>query len=307
MSIRNRFLAGAAASATLVAIALLHILWATGNPFPAMNTEDLAGNVIGSETLPPPILSIAIALALVGGAALIAARFTQLLHAPARRSRLLAAALGLFASALALRGVGGFASSIATLVGKTMPDASPHANYVLWDLALYSPLCVLLATATLIVAAPVRAPDDLVAHALRQARRTSFVLLGTIGRDGDPRSRTVQALQVRPDGTIWIATDRASDKCDEIRRDPRVVVTSALASDLSTTAFSGTAELIDDPVMIERLWLPALKLYFDRGPADERIILIKITPTCVRLIDLSRDVAPAPFGLRGEKIELTKR
>ena len=69
-------------------------------------------------------------------------------------------------------------------------------------------------------------------------------MLVTRTTDGNMRGRPMALAEAEPDGTLWFATDRGSDKLNEIERDGHVVVT--MQSSTKFISLSGRATPVDD-------------------------------------------------------------
>jgi len=297
MNIRIRTVSGLILAAALLGLSVLHVLWASGNPFPASTFAQLERTVLPAGRFPSALLTLLVAGALFVASALAVLRTLDLNRGKADRSKLLRFAIYALGAVFALRAIEGFVSGIAWLVaGGTSSDRNAPYHYA--DLAAYSPLCLTLAVAAFILAGQSRVPRDLFQHTLSVFRREPFVHLVTLAADGSPRSRVLQRVTVEANGTVWMATDGGSEKVDEINADPRVVLSVYEAKAQAAASLEGTATVITDQETLAKHWVPLFRLYFSRGKLDERYALIRVVPTSFGLIDFSWDVAPAPFGLR---------
>ena len=99
-------------------------------------------------------------------------------------------------------------------------------------------------------------------------------MLVTMDESGAPRSRPM-ATQSRPfDGTLWFFTANDSGKIDDLDRDDRVNVAYASKSE-TYLSVSGRAEVIRDKALIQEMWSPMLKAWFE-GPDDPRLCLLRV-------------------------------
>jgi hypothetical protein len=130
------------ASAALAALAGLHLLWATGSPWPLPDRAAFADAVMGHDALPSPAACVRVAAALATGSAFVAGRP----RSACRAQR--AGAVGVV-SALLVRGVLGIA-------GRTdlVSPGSSSPRFRALDRKLYSPLCLTIAA----LAAPAARP-----------------------------------------------------------------------------------------------------------------------------------------------------
>jgi hypothetical protein len=137
---RPRRPAGAAGTlviTALLALAGLHAAWALGWRWPGGDDAELARRVVGGDELPPDGLIWLVALALAAAAAILRARA----HGSVSRAVRVGAAL--VAAALLVRGAGGI------VIGVT---GGPPDLFTRLDLAVYSPLCLLLGFGALRIA-----------------------------------------------------------------------------------------------------------------------------------------------------------
>ncbi|MCB0881640.1 MAG: DUF3995 domain-containing protein [Thermoleophilia bacterium] len=138
MTTAARRAAARATAAALAGAAILHAAWAAGSTFPESSGRALAELVIGDgDRMPPSGLTWAVAAGLATGAVVVAERArARVLAAPWERMACRAGRL--VAVVLAVRGVGGLMTSGLGLVDEA-------SRFRVWNLALYSPLCLLLA------------------------------------------------------------------------------------------------------------------------------------------------------------------
>ncbi|KQV04704.1 MULTISPECIES: DUF3995 domain-containing protein [unclassified Kitasatospora] len=143
-------LAAGTAAVGLGAAGALHGIW-TFSPWPLAGRAEIARTVVGvaEADLPTPELTAAVAAALGAAAYVVAARADLVPRVPPR-GLVRHGAWGV-AGVLLLRGAAGLISS-----GLTSTSRPPE--YTRWDLALYSPLCLVLGGLTAYVAASTRAP-----------------------------------------------------------------------------------------------------------------------------------------------------
>ena len=122
-------------SLVLAALAGTHVYWAAGGVWPAANRETLAENVVGPGARFPPDLALYGVAAVLAAGSLVVTGAAHKWRSPVPLE-VYAAAAHVGAGILAVRGVVGLASSLV---------AGLDAPYRRWDVALYSPLCLLLA------------------------------------------------------------------------------------------------------------------------------------------------------------------
>jgi hypothetical protein len=133
-----------ATAATLAAIGALHVIWSV-SPWPLADRESFARIVVGVpvDRLPSPGLTLGVAGLLFAAAYLMAAGAAPALRVGPRWIQV--SGVHVVASVLLLRGVGG---PVSDLVDR----GELPADFVRFDLAVYSPLCLVLGTAAAMVA-----------------------------------------------------------------------------------------------------------------------------------------------------------
>lgn len=129
--------ASTATAATLAGIGAIHVAWGTGSAFPLADRDELADAVVGSDSVPGPAASFAVAALLGVAAGLVA----DVLPVP-RRVR--AVGVGGAAAVLAVRSAFGLAGRTELLV-----PGSNSARFVALDRRFYAPLCGVLALGAL--------------------------------------------------------------------------------------------------------------------------------------------------------------
>lgn len=124
----------AALAVALSAIGALHLAWACGSTWPRADRASLAALVIGRPVLPGRLACAAVALVFFVGTALVG----SLGHLSGALATVARGATLAMAAVLALRGGWGFLEARVRreIVG---------TPYAVWNVRLYSPLCVGLA------------------------------------------------------------------------------------------------------------------------------------------------------------------
>jgi Protein of unknown function (DUF3995) len=128
-----------AASTGFLALAGLHVVWATGSSWPLSDEGELLDEVVGRPggTAPSPVACLAVAGALTTAAALVSGR-------PRRRPWLSRAGSAGVVAAFATRGALGLAGRTDLLV-----KGSSSERFRARDRRLYGPICLTLAVLSL--------------------------------------------------------------------------------------------------------------------------------------------------------------
>lgn len=110
-------------------------------------------------------------------------------------------------------------------------------------------------------------------HMLRQFRDGMFI---THAPDRSLHARPMHVAEVEADGVLWLMSDVAALKVEELRRDARTSIT--MQSGGKYLALTGHAEVVRDADRAERLWSEPWRVWFPNGPRDASVVLIKVVP-----------------------------
>jgi general stress protein 26 len=114
-----------------------------------------------------------------------------------------------------------------------------------------------------------------VEHLRKMLKGFDSAMLVTHGADGRMHSRPL-AVADADDSVLYFATAIDSPKVKEIESDPRVNV--CLQAGSRSVSIAGTAQVVIDPALVDRLWSEPWKLWFPKGKADPSLCLLKIEP-----------------------------
>ncbi|MYW01942.1 pyridoxamine 5'-phosphate oxidase family protein [Streptomyces sp. SID3343] len=135
--------------------------------------------------------------------------------------------------------------------------------------------------------------------AVRIVRARPYGSLATTDADGRPRVRIVQHLAVEDDATVWFGTSPRTRKAAELTARPEVCY-SVLRDDGKASAYAALyarAEVIADPAELRARWIDELAPFFPAGPAGGDIVLVRLAPHRVEVLDFGAGIHPDPFGL----------
>jgi general stress protein 26 len=118
-------------------------------------------------------------------------------------------------------------------------------------------------------------PDDTreIAELIKDIDICMFVTRSNGSVRGRPMSNNGK---VEFDGDNWFFSYRDSAKVAEIEADPTVEL-AYIATDKGTwVSVEGQAEVVEDDARKRDLWQKDLEVWFDGGPDDDRIVLLKV-------------------------------
>lgn len=103
-------------------------------------------------------------------------------------------------------------------------------------------------------------------------------ILTTRGPDGHFHSRPMAVQEEREAGAdLWFATSRDSDKAHQIEGEAQVSLAfHSSERDAAYLSISGRAALVQDRLLIHRMWSPSWKAWFPDGPDQEDLALLRV-------------------------------
>jgi general stress protein 26 len=114
-------------------------------------------------------------------------------------------------------------------------------------------------------------------------------MLVTRTRKGDIRARPLalaspeSSSDMLEDGVLYFPTSLTSPKIEEIAADPRVAVT--MQDKRRFVSISGTARILSDRALVDRLWSETWKVWFPNGKDDPELCLLEVSPTAAEYWD----------------------
>ena len=141
-------------------------------------------------------------------------------------------------------------------------------------------------------------------HLYELLKNFSTAMLISHRPDGNLHSRPMAIAELQPGAHAYFVTDASSPKVSEIRKDPRVHVTFQGSSGYAS--LSGTAAVVSDRALIERLWTEAWRVWFPNGKDDPNIVLLRVDPTVGEYWD-NRTPAGISYLFEGLKAYLQGR
>jgi general stress protein 26 len=139
-------------------------------------------------------------------------------------------------------------------------------------------------------------------HLLEVARQTmeaaEFCFLITLDESGQSSARLMQPFGPEKDMTVWFGASPESRKVAEILEDDRVTLAYSYGPEAAYVTLIGTAQIESDAASRQRHWRDSFHEFWPAGPGDSSYIVIKFVPARIELMNIERQVAPEPFGLR---------
>jgi general stress protein 26 len=94
-----------------------------------------------------------------------------------------------------------------------------------------------------------------------------------------PLSTRPMAIQrVDDDGTLWFFSEKDSNKNEHIEQDNRVQIFYCNQGSSEYLSLYGTATILEDTALAKELWKAIDKTWFNEGPEDPNLSIIKVEP-----------------------------
>lgn len=119
----------------------------------------------------------------------------------------------------------------------------------------------------------------------------------THNEGGHISSRLMQCFKPEPDFTFWFGTRDMTRKVNELRANPRAVVSFHNVEEAAYVSFTGSVELVDDPELLKRYWRHDWRQFFPHGP-ERGYLLIRFTPVEIEFMNFAREITPYPYGVQ---------
>jgi len=134
--------------------------------------------------------------------------------------------------------------------------------------------------------------DTLVAAAQSIMGAARYCAMVTMGESGRPEVRTMDPFPPEEGMTIWMGTNRHTEKVREIQRDSRVTLYYQSPDAVGYVTIAGRARLVDDEAEKTSRWKPEWEGFYQDRASD--YILIELIPERMEIIDYSRGILGDP-------------
>jgi general stress protein 26 len=125
---------------------------------------------------------------------------------------------------------------------------------------------------------------------MKQARYASLI---TIGADGQPQARIVDPAAPGDDLTVWIATNPATRKVAQLKKNSRATLFYFDRAIESYVTLLGSASIVTNGAEKERNWQPQWAPHYPEGPRSASVVLMRFTSRTLEIVS-------APHKLQGD-------
>src|SRR5512140_566868 len=148
------------------------------------------------------------------------------------------------------------------------------------------------------------ADRDAVLKAAREvARKARYATFITIGPEGQPQARIVDALGPDEDFDVWIATNPATRKVAEIAKDPRVTISFFDPALPAYVTLTGSASVVADPAVRAKHWKEAWSPFYKNEHRGADFVLLKVVPRRLEIVSEAHGLINEPGNWRPVSIE----
>jgi general stress protein 26 len=134
--------------------------------------------------------------------------------------------------------------------------------------------------------------------ARRIARKARFATFITLGPDGQPQARIVDALGPDDDFAVWVATNPATRKVAEIAKDPRVTISFFEPSGPAFVTLLGTAAVVTDAAVKAAHWKESWAPFYKSDSRGADFTLLKFVPYRLEIVSEKDGFANEPASWR---------
>lgn len=106
-------------------------------------------------------------------------------------------------------------------------------------------------------------------------------MLTTVDESGLLYARVMTLQEPQEGMPLWFVASLESDAARHLATFPQVNVALHRGSDHAWVSIAGTAEVLTDDRLVDRLWQDDWKMYFSRENGHRKIALIKVRPVSV--------------------------
>ena len=166
-------------------------------------------------------------------------------------------------------------------------------------------LAIALAGAAVATTLPALAADRAaVLKAAREiARKARYATFITIGPEGQPQARIVDALGPDEDFAVWVATSPATRKVAEIAKDPRVTLSFFEPSLPAYVTLIGTAAVVTDPAVKATRWKDSWAPFYKDESRGADFVLLRFVPRRLEIVSESDGLINEPGTWRPVSVE----
>ncbi|MEO8485012.1 MAG: pyridoxamine 5'-phosphate oxidase family protein [Betaproteobacteria bacterium] len=121
-----------------------------------------------------------------------------------------------------------------------------------------------------------QATDEAREQLFERLKKTPVAMVVTTDRGGGVRIRPLTTQQAQKPGILWFFIAVDGGVADDVGAQPEVILTYAEPGDNAYVALAGRASVVVDPAKAKELWSPIAGAWFNQGPDDPRLALLRV-------------------------------
>jgi general stress protein 26 len=133
--------------------------------------------------------------------------------------------------------------------------------------------------------------------------KARYCALVTIGPDGSPQARAIDAFAPEQDLTVWMATNPITRKVKDITRNPTVTLYYFGGAESGYVTLLGRAEIVDDPSEKAKHWKEDWARFYSDKNRGADYVLIRIRPRRLEIVSYPHRLLNDPKTWRPIAIE----
>jgi len=128
---------------------------------------------------------------------------------------------------------------------------------------------------------------DVVAVAKQLMERAGYCALVTIGPEGSAEARIMDAFSPEADMTVWLGTNAASRKVEQIRKNPQVTLFYWDKAGYGYVTLIGEATLVDHPAEKAKHWKEEWSDFYTDAFRGADYLLIRVHPLRLEIVSMA--------------------
>ena len=121
-----------------------------------------------------------------------------------------------------------------------------------------------------------RATDEARKQLFERLEKTPVAMTVSTDADGGIRVRPLMTQKVEQPGVLWFLVPRDGGVAADVASHPELILIYAEPGDNAYVALSGQARVVVDPAKAKELWSPLAGAWFNEGPEDPRLGLLRV-------------------------------
>lgn len=123
-----------------------------------------------------------------------------------------------------------------------------------------------------------------------------YAVVATHAPDGAMHARPMAYRSVEPDGDLWFLTKLDSRKVQELKANPKTLVSFADPKNQNFVSITGTSEIVTGRPKVREVWSEIYRAWFPGGPEDDNVVAIRVRADHAEYWDTPSGVMVYAYG-----------